>query len=173
MDYGCDVSELLNAYICSSLNTLRQRENVRHLADDIFKCIFFNENVRILIEISLKFVPRIHLNWQSVSIGSGNGLAPNRWQAITWTNDDPVQWLIYASPGLSELTYCFPCYWVEVSSYVIEVVYNHINKCKFFLTSLNRTSIEAHLINCQAKLHWIQVHCFNVLDGKAICLRLS
>ena len=24
----------------------------------------------------------------------GNGLAPNRWQAITWTNDDPVQWRI-------------------------------------------------------------------------------
>ena len=27
-------------------------------ADDIFKCIFLNENVWILIEISLKFVPR-------------------------------------------------------------------------------------------------------------------
>ena len=27
------------------------------LADDIFKCIFFNENVRISIRISLKFVP--------------------------------------------------------------------------------------------------------------------
>ena len=25
-------------------------------ADDIFKCIFLNENVRILIQISLKFV---------------------------------------------------------------------------------------------------------------------
>ena len=28
------------------------------LADDIFKCIFVNENHRILVEISLKFVPR-------------------------------------------------------------------------------------------------------------------
>ena len=28
------------------------------LADDIFKCIFLNENDRILIQISLKFVPR-------------------------------------------------------------------------------------------------------------------
>ena len=27
------------------------------LADDIFKCIFFNENDRIPIQISLKFVP--------------------------------------------------------------------------------------------------------------------
>ena len=28
------------------------------LADNIFKCIFLNENVRILIKISLKFVPK-------------------------------------------------------------------------------------------------------------------
>ena len=28
------------------------------LVDDIFKCIFLNENDRILIQISLKFVPR-------------------------------------------------------------------------------------------------------------------
>ena len=28
------------------------------LADDIFKCIFLNENDRISIKISLKFVPR-------------------------------------------------------------------------------------------------------------------
>ena len=28
------------------------------LADDIFKCIFFNEEFCILIKISLKFVPR-------------------------------------------------------------------------------------------------------------------
>ena len=28
------------------------------LADNIFKCIFLNENVSILIQISLKFVPK-------------------------------------------------------------------------------------------------------------------
>ena len=28
------------------------------LADDIFKCIFLNENNRIMIQISVKFVPR-------------------------------------------------------------------------------------------------------------------
>ena len=30
----------------------------RHFADDIFKCIFLNENVWIPIKISLKFVPK-------------------------------------------------------------------------------------------------------------------
>ena len=39
-------------------NTLRPRQNGRHSADDILKCIFLNENVWILIKISLKFVPR-------------------------------------------------------------------------------------------------------------------
>ena len=39
------------------LNTLRPRQNGRHFADDILKCIFLNENVWIPIEISLKFVP--------------------------------------------------------------------------------------------------------------------
>ena len=44
------------------LNTLRQRQNGRHFADDTFKCIFLNENVRILIKISLKFVPKGPIN---------------------------------------------------------------------------------------------------------------
>ena len=30
--------------------------------DDIFKCIFLNENVFILIKISLKFVPKGQIN---------------------------------------------------------------------------------------------------------------
>ena len=42
----------------SIINPLRQRQNGRHFADDIFKCIFLNENVWIPIEISLKFVPK-------------------------------------------------------------------------------------------------------------------
>ena len=42
----------------SSFNTLRPRQNGRHFADAILKCIFLNENVWIPIEISLKFVPK-------------------------------------------------------------------------------------------------------------------
>ena len=34
------------------------RQNGRHFADDIFKCIFLNENVRISIKISLNFVSK-------------------------------------------------------------------------------------------------------------------
>ena len=44
------------AKIQTLVNTLRSRQNGRHFADDIFKCIFLNENVSISIKISLKFV---------------------------------------------------------------------------------------------------------------------
>ena len=41
-----------------SVNTLRPRQHGRHFADNISKSIFLNENVRILNEISPKFVPK-------------------------------------------------------------------------------------------------------------------
>ena len=44
------------------LNSLRPRLNRRPFADDIFKCIFLNENVWISIRISLKFVPKGPIN---------------------------------------------------------------------------------------------------------------
>ena len=44
------------------LNTLRPGQNGRHFADNIFKCIFLNENVWIPIKISLKFFPKGPIN---------------------------------------------------------------------------------------------------------------
>ena len=35
-------------------------QNGRHLADEIFRCILVNEKFRILINISLKFVPKVN-----------------------------------------------------------------------------------------------------------------
>ena len=70
------------------VNTLRPTRNRRHFADDIFKCIFVNENVWISINISLKFVPRhagvpinniptlVHAERFDCNIGSENGLLP-------------------------------------------------------------------------------------------------
>ena len=45
-----------------SFNTLRPGQNGRRFADDTLKCIFLNENVRISINISLKFVPKGPIN---------------------------------------------------------------------------------------------------------------
>ena len=43
-------------------NSLKPRPNRRHFADDIFKCIFENENECISPRISLKFVPKVRIN---------------------------------------------------------------------------------------------------------------
>ena len=45
-----------------AFNTLRPRQNGRRFADDLFKCIFLNENARISLEISLKSVPKVQIN---------------------------------------------------------------------------------------------------------------
>ena len=42
----------------SEVNTVA----VAHFADDIFKCIFLNENVWIPVKISLKYVPEGPIN---------------------------------------------------------------------------------------------------------------
>ena len=54
----CGFRESMHACGYLSVNTLRPKQNGRHFPDDIFKCIFLNENVWILIKISLKFVPK-------------------------------------------------------------------------------------------------------------------
>ena len=46
----------------NSINPLRPRQNECYFTDDTFKCIFMNENVSILIKISLKFVPKVLIN---------------------------------------------------------------------------------------------------------------
>ena len=42
-------------------------------------------------------------NYQYSGIGSDNGLALTGQQAIMWTNDGLIWWLIYVSLGLGEL----------------------------------------------------------------------
>ena len=51
-----------NVSVTPLVNTLRPRQNGRHLPDDIFKRIFLKENVWISLKISLKFVSRIRIN---------------------------------------------------------------------------------------------------------------
>ena len=48
-----------------------------------------------LIQISLKFVPKSLMD----SIGLDNELTLNWWQAIIWTNADPIPWRIFAIGG--------------------------------------------------------------------------
>ena len=82
-------------------NTLRQKQNGRRFPDDTFKCIFSNENVRISMKISLKFVPKVPINNipALIQIMAWAGQATSHYLNQCWL----VYWRIYASLGLNEL----------------------------------------------------------------------
>ena len=73
------------------------------LADYIFKCIFLTEQIFLswLDQILLQRVQFTKKN----SIASEIGLAPDRWQAIIWTDDGLVSLCIYASLHRASMTY--------------------------------------------------------------------
>ena len=83
------VSRPFSSLKCSSdfteqpclINTLRPKQNARHFPDDSFQRISLNENVRILIQISLKFVPRGPIDNKPALV----------WvMAWRWTGDKPL-----------------------------------------------------------------------------------
>ena len=41
---------------------MRPKQNGRHFADNTFKCMYLNENVRVTNKISLKFIPQGLIN---------------------------------------------------------------------------------------------------------------
>ena len=63
------------------LNASPPGQNGCHFADNIFKGIFSNENVRILIQFSLKFVPKCAIDNKSALV-----------QVMAWrrTGDKPL-----------------------------------------------------------------------------------
>ena len=93
MKYRVTIDRTTTKHSCISFcYSEAEKKNYRHFAGNILKSIL-SQYIWISNEISQKFV----------AICSDNGMAPNRWQAISWTTDDPIQLGIYASRGLSEL----------------------------------------------------------------------
>ena len=73
-------------------NTLGPKQNGRYWADDIFKCIFFNENVWISLQISLKFVPKIPHNNIPALVQVMDWHRPGD----QWVKDNPTITFVYA-----------------------------------------------------------------------------
>ena len=65
-------------------------------------------------------------NWQWPSTGLDNGLAPNRPQAIIWTNADPVRWRVYAALGGDELM-AESFIWIEWNAIFLSVCSRQIS----------------------------------------------
>ena len=85
----------------SNLTHLSLDKIATTLADDIFKCIYLNENDRIPIQISLKFVPRSPIVNKPALV-----------QVMAWRRIGPIHWRIYAALGGVELSHHWFRWWL-------------------------------------------------------------
>ena len=90
-------------WICIlEVKTLNPRQKGRHLQDDIFKYIFVNENIRILLKISLKFVPKVLISnipaLAQIMVLCQQGNKPLSETIVV------TYWCIFVSLSLKELT---------------------------------------------------------------------
>ena len=83
------------------VNTLMPQQNGRYFAVHI-QVHFFQWKL-LNFEQNFTEICALGSNWQYGSIGSDNGLAPNRWLTIIWSNVGMLYWCIYAWLDLSEL----------------------------------------------------------------------
>ena len=131
------------------VNTLRQRQNGRHLADNILKWIFLNENVANAIKISLKFVPKVP---------NDNNPALSHIMGCRQTGDKPL-----SEPMMALLTDAYICIpqprWVNTLPYVSQ----------YYIASLGTVDIH----NIIASVIFILVvfrHSWQCLGGQIITL---
>ena len=92
----------LGPILLTAINTLRPGQNYCHFADESFKCICLNKNVRILIKYHWSLFLRVQLtisqHWFRQWLGTDKATSHylNQW----WLD----YWRIYASLGPNELT---------------------------------------------------------------------
>ena len=90
-------------------------------------------------------------NWQLTSIGSDNGLAPNRGQAIIWINANPVHWQIYAALGADE--------WKDCSKNIPPI-------SNIFIWQLYKCSTLMRIMQPAVEKYW----CFKLIKHNSVCI---
>ena len=121
------------------INKLRPRQNGRHFADAIFKRIFFNENVWISIEISLKFVPKGPINKIPALFQI---MATSHYLKQCWL----VYWRINALLGHNELIQCInPLFCGIIYMYIYTYIYFQEISWAYMQAWYDNVHISTHL----------------------------
>ena len=81
--------------ICTGFNSSPPGQNGGHFTGDVNQCIWMNFSLGFRSHCSVFLKVQFTKN----STGLNNGLAPNRRQAIIWTNADPIDWRMYVALG--------------------------------------------------------------------------
>ena len=126
------------------INSTSSRQNGRHFADNIYFQVHFHEWKVLYFDSNFTDICSKGSNWQSPSIGLDNGLAPNRRQAIIWTNANPIHWRIYAALGGDELIKHGT---IPDSS----PLYNHTLYLQYIFTAVN-ACMGYHHVSCPCKI---------------------
>ena len=127
---------VLWAWWCRHIKTLRTRRNGRYFPEDIFKCIFVNGNISISIIISLKILPKALIN-----------NIPSLVQIMAWhrPGDKPL-----SEPMLvSSLTHICVIWlqWVNLDSWHFYLVCRQIHPCNAnnYLNAPNQLFVDTYL----------------------------
>ena len=133
-----------------SFNKLRPRQNGQHFTDDILKCIFLKENIWILINILLNFVPvsRINNIPSLVQIMARRCRGASHYLNQWWL----VYWHIYASLNLNELK--VECSAYRESSELIKVGHGDTISCREYRDRFPRHRLQRKpLVNDPSMQH--------------------
>ena len=95
-------------FMAKQVNSVSPGQFGGNMEDDIFECIFVNENVLIAIKISLKFVPKCPIyhksalvHWQHICRRRGrrvNARVCDRLvTCIALSSSNPVQWNLFVT----------------------------------------------------------------------------
>ena len=151
-------------------------------ANGIFKRIFMKVShfhANLIKWVELHKVCSKGCDWQKLNV-AGDGLALNRWQAITWTKDVPVNWVyvsvtgpqwvktmkISISVSWSRLFCCcgstasITCTWVLTSQCYIAIHSNEVFQRYPWTTKINRLVQKCHFyclctrVVSFAQSHW-------------------
>ena len=108
-----------------ALSTLSPRQNCRIFSDDIFKCIFLNENVWIFLDIARKFVPKVPID---------NTPALVQMMPWRWPGDKPLSALMMV--GLLRHIYVTRPQWVKYIDLRYQLLMTSNDGNKFMLNRL-------------------------------------
>ena len=150
-----------HVYSCYSL---RPRQNGRHFPDDPFKCIFLNENVRISIDIPLKFVSTVPIDNIRALVQIMAWRRPGdkplsepmmvrllmhicvtrpqwvKWMAQDFTNDKST--LVQVMTWCRQAIRHYPSqYWLRLMTHMVTLGYSETILCVLNLTRKGKTII--------------------------------
>ena len=101
---------------------------------------------------------------------------PNRRQAITWTNDDPINWRIYATLGGEELIHCstritsqYVYCWIHFTEHVSKGIILGMYQQELFPARDRRRYMVTTYIGCAHTHTYVTEYILQLMSTQILC----